>query len=409
MGVILQGWDAVTGRHVAVKILRETHVGNEILVRRFLREARINARLEHPGIIPVHDIAEPDAARPWFAMRLVQGETLAHQLHRRKNTLSEIPRLLRIFEKICHAVGYAHSRKVIHRDLKPGNIMVGQHGIVKVMDWGLAKVLNDPEFADDLPGMSGDASVPTLMLPDEAMSAVETQYGTILGTLAYLPPEQARGALDQIDERADVFSLGAMLCEILTGHPPYTGPSINHVYLKAAEARVDEAWTRLEQCPADQSLVDLTKSCLSPRFADRPANAGAVAEAVTAWLEADLRRAEQDMMRFFDLSLDLFCIAGLSGYFRRINSNFPRVLGYAEEDLISRPFTDFIHPEDLAATHQAMQQLDLGLPVVRFRNRYRHSEGHFLILEWTAKSIPEEGIIYAVARDVTMAAEKSAL
>jgi PAS domain S-box-containing protein len=117
-------------------------------------------------------------------------------------------------------------------------------------------------------------------------------------------------------------------------------------------------------------------------------------------LECDVRRAERDQARFFELSLELFCIAGTDGFFRRVNGNFPNVLGHPERELLSRPFLDFVHPEDQAATRDAMADLREGRDVVRFVNRYRHADGSYLRLEWSSRAIPDEGVIYAVARRV---------
>jgi serine/threonine-protein kinase len=127
----------------------------------------------------------------------------------------------------------------------------------------------------------------------------------------------------------------------------------------------------------------------------------AVASELTLFLESRLQRAENDLERFFDLSLDLFCIAGMDGFFRRVNSNFPRVLGFSEKHLLTRPFLEFVHPDDRDPTISVMSQLKIGQPVVQFRNRYMAVDGSYRCFEWTAKSIPEEGTIFAVARDVT--------
>jgi len=126
-----------------------------------------------------------------------------------------------------------------------------------------------------------------------------------------------------------------------------------------------------------------------------------VANELSIYLESLLKRAESDLERFFELSLDLFCIAGLDGYFRRVNSNFQRVLGHSERSLLSRPFMDFVHPDDRAQTISVMSQLQAGRPVVEFQNRYSASNGTWRRFEWTAKSIPDDNIIFAVARDVT--------
>jgi len=122
---------------------------------------------------------------------------------------------------------------------------------------------------------------------------------------------------------------------------------------------------------------------------------------MSSYQGAALARFQSDMSRFFELSLDLFCIAGMDGFFRRLNSNFSRVLGYSDQELLSRPFMDFVHPDDHKKTIAAMSQLDEGKPVIRFRNRYLTAAGNYLEFEWTAKSIPDEGLIFAVARDVT--------
>jgi PAS domain S-box-containing protein len=123
--------------------------------------------------------------------------------------------------------------------------------------------------------------------------------------------------------------------------------------------------------------------------------------ALNAYLESDLRQAARDLVRFFELSPDLFCIAGFDGYFRRVNGNFTRVLGYTPDELISRPLIEFVHPDDRANTKAEAEKLSRGLPVVQFRNRYRDVRGGYRWFEWEAKSIPEEGIIFAVARDIT--------
>ena len=214
-----------------------------------------------------------------------------------------------------------------------------------------------------------------------------------------MAPEQARG--DRVDAYSDVFGLGAVLCEILTGHPPYRGHDIRQVYGRAAKAALNDAISGLDACDTDDTLVSLAKWCLNPNPSERPADAGVVAGELTDYLESALEQAESDLGRFFELSDDLFCIASLDGYFRRVNANFYRVLGYSAPQLVTRPFLDFIHPDDREVTRKVMQRLAIGQPVSRFRNRYRDASGEYRWFEWTAKSIPAENIIFAVARDVT--------
>ena len=394
MGVVLKGRDAAFGRDVAVKVLLEPHTDKRELRRRFVEEARITARLQHPGVVAVYEVGELSDTRPFYVMRMVQGRTLAQLLEVRLDPSEDRERFLRVFEQVCQAVAYAHSQGVIHRDLKPANVMVDAFGVVNVMDWGVAKVLAGSPIADP----PGDDHEPDEPHPDD--SGAGTRFGRILGTPAYMSPEQARGDIDRLDERTDVFGLGGILCSILTGQPPYAGTDGREVYRKARRSDLADAFARLDACGAEAELIGLCKRCLATAE-DRPRDAGQLARELTDYLESDLRRAARDLIRFFELSPDLFGIAGLDGYFRRVNPNFSRVLGYPADELISRPFADFIHPDDRARTDAEVVKLAHGELCVRFRNRYRDSHGDYRWFEWTAKSIPDEGIIFAVARDVT--------
>lgn len=397
MGSVHAAVDADFGRDVAVKVLLDRHLTKPDLCWRFVSEARITARLQHPGIVPLYELGEFPDGRPYYVMRLVEGHTLAALLSARSEPSDDRPRLLKAFEKVCEAVGYAHAKGVIHRDLKPANVMVGPFGVVKVMDWGVAKVMPHSPLADaDPEALSGLGEPPAA---DDG--AAQTQLGRVLGTPAYMSPEQANGRVDELDERTDVFGLGAILCAVLTGLPPYDGPTAKAVYRKAAKAALADAHARLDGCGADPDLVELCRRCLAPDPADRPRDASALAAEFTAYLERDLRRAERDLFRFFELSPDLFCIAGLDGFFRRVNGNFSRVLGYTADELTARPFVEFVHPDDRPATLGVMAGMSAGDPCVRFRNRYRDAQGQYHWFEWSAKPCPIEGVVFAVARDVT--------
>ncbi|HVK11863.1 MAG TPA: protein kinase [Gemmataceae bacterium] len=405
VGRVHRAWDCQLNRAVAIKVLREEHRDKPEAVHRFLEEARITSRLQHPGIVPIHDLGIAPDGRPFFVMRLVTGRSFEQFLRRRDGSAAELPRLLGIFLQVCQAIAYAHNQGVIHRDLKPANVMVGTFGLVKVMDWGLAKVLGEPDLPDVVSAARAAAEL-THRCGDPPPAAGEpalpgTQIGTVFGTPAYLPPEQARGEIDRIDTRTDVFGLGSLLCQLLTGHPPYTGPSGRAIYDKAAAADLTEAVARLNACQAPLDVVSLAKWCLAPAPADRPATAGDVVEVMTAHMQAHQRRAEQDLVRFFDLTLDMFCIAGTDGYFHRVNENFSRRLGYPAAELTARPFIDFVHPDDRARTEAELVRLAAGEPCIQFLNRYRHALGHYLWLEWNAQAVLEERAVYAVARDVT--------
>jgi len=234
MGVVYLGRDVSFGRDVAIKVLLDTHLGKPEFRRRFAEEARITANLQHPGIIPVYEAGEFPDGRPYYAMRLMTGCTLAEVLAARPSVHDDRSRLLKVFEKVCETLAYTHAQGVIHRDLKPDNVMLGEYGRVKLMDWGVAKVLPESPLA----GPPGDPDPPPGKPPSLADAADgHTRLGRVFGTPAYMAPEQARGRTGQMDERtADVFGLGGLLCSVLTGRPPYTGDNTRVVYRKAVRA-----------------------------------------------------------------------------------------------------------------------------------------------------------------------------
>jgi serine/threonine-protein kinase len=305
MGAVLRGRDVDLGRDLAVKVLLEKYADRPEVVRRFLEEAQVGAQLQHPGVVPVYDLGR-FGERPFFTMKLVKGQTLAALLKDHGTPVADapgspkdLPRLLGIALQVAQTLAYAHAKGVIHRDLKPANVMVGAFGEVQVMDWGLAKVLAEGGIADE-----GTASrecqrpeeVTTIRtLRSGSDAGTDTEAGTLLGTPAYMPPEQASGDVALLDRRCDVFSLGAILCEILTGKPPYVGRSKEEVRRKAANGDLAETRARLDGCSADGELLALTLACLAPEASDRPKDARAVADALTAYLDgvqARLHRAE---------------------------------------------------------------------------------------------------------------------
>src|SRR5262249_41776795 len=202
MGTVLKGRDTDLGRDIAIKVLLETHQGRPALLGRFVEEAQIGGQLQHPGIVPVYELGTFEQ-RPYFTMKLVKGQTLAKLLAEREAPGQDRPRFLKVFEQVCQAVGYAHSKGVIHRDLKPSNIMGGAFGEVKIMDWGLAKVLQKEKTTHtERPPQPVEASViRTQRSSDcsEGSTGSETQSGSVLGTPAYMPPEQAMGEVDRLD------------------------------------------------------------------------------------------------------------------------------------------------------------------------------------------------------------------
>ncbi len=229
-----------------VVLVRDTHLGRDVALKelhppgaledgvsvgsatRFLREARITGQLEHPGIVPVHELGQRADGTIYYTMKRIRGRSLASAL-KEATTLPERLALMRTFRDVCEAMAYAHSRGVVHRDLKPDNIMVGEFGDTLVVDWGLAKVKGERD-----PAAPTKRKERTSLL-SSAGSGGETLDGAAMGTPSYMSPEQARGDVLAIDERTDVWGLGAILFEILTGRPPYVGKSALEVLARVTE------------------------------------------------------------------------------------------------------------------------------------------------------------------------------
>jgi tetratricopeptide (TPR) repeat protein len=292
MGEVFRVRDRELNRELALKVLAAGLAQESVFVERFIEEAQIASQLQHPGIPPVHDIGKTPDGRPFFTMKLVRGRNLTTLLAERPNLPHDQPAFLAIFLQLCQTLAHAHSKKVLHRDLKPANIMVGAFGEVQVMDWGLGKVLT-----------SGHARAEQLSLGGKQISTVETvrsrnpgsatQAGSKVGTYAYMPPEQATGRQDQLGAPSDVFGLGAILCEILTGRPPYEGTTIEEVKLRAITADLGAALARLDKCGAAAELVEIAKDCLADDPAKRPPHAGALTERITAYLDSVQERLRQ--------------------------------------------------------------------------------------------------------------------
>jgi serine/threonine-protein kinase len=295
MGAVLKGRDVDLGRDLAIKVLLESHQRNPDVVRRFVEEAQIGGQLQHPGIVPVYELGTFPDRRPYFAMKLVKGRTLASLLQERTDPAQDRPRFLGIFEQVCQTMAYAHARGVIHRDLKPSNLMVGSFGEVQVMDWGLAKVLPEGGIADEAKGQPAHETVIMTVRSGSSGSGTESQAGSVLGTPAYMAPEQARGEVERVDERADVFGLGAILCEILTGRPPFSGATREAIRSQAARGDLTGVLGRLDACRAEPELVAIARDCLFGEPEHRPRNASEVARRLTAYLtgvQERLRRVE---------------------------------------------------------------------------------------------------------------------
>jgi WD40 repeat protein/predicted Ser/Thr protein kinase len=276
MGVVYRVNDSALNRDVAIKLLRKDRFPRG--VARFINEAQILAQLEHPGVVPIHSIGWHRDGRPFFRMKIVHGETLGDLLDKRTSLAEDLTRYVQIFEQICQTVAFAHSKGILHRDLKPANVMVGAFGEVQVMDWGLGKLLQadgpSSEFTES--GARRDY--------------VESAPGMVFGTYPYVAPEQAQGRIDEISQRSDVFGLGGILCEILTGHPTYREPNIRR---KAESADLADTWERFGQCGAETELVEIARGCLEREPHKRFANANEVAQRIAEYRAGVQLRLEE--------------------------------------------------------------------------------------------------------------------
>jgi serine/threonine-protein kinase len=291
----LRAFDPDFRRPIAVKVLQARYRGSGDIERRFLAEARLTGQMQHPGVPPAYHIGHLDDGSPFFALKLVEGRTLRDLLAERRDPTEGLADNLEVLEQVCQAVAYAHSKGVIHRDLKPSNIMVGRFGEVLVMDWGLAKFVPRKRASGLVSDGSAEEEVEpgTLPVAGPGSAQVQSRMGTTFGTPAYMAPEQARGAIDRLDERTDVFGLGALLCEILTGKPPFDGPR-EQVRMQARLGHLAPAYQRLEASAADPQLVALARACLEGLPQDRPADAGEVARAMAAY-RAQLEETQRDV------------------------------------------------------------------------------------------------------------------
>ncbi len=263
-------------RQSAIKYLMDSQDNREMRSR-LRREARICAKLVHPGIVPIHELSSFEDGRPFVCMKLIEGKTLLQLL--KTSPPVSIENLIEVFAKACQAMAYAHDQNIIHRDLSPSNIMVGLFGEVQIMDWGLAKDLAktvSDEEEDNLPDQARESVYRNKMPKDESstikIQGEQTLVGSVFGTIAYLSPEQACGNTDQIDKRSDVFSLGAILCRLLTGSPPYENADPAKQLKLAQGAELVQAALRLKQSKF-RDLGDLAMQCMSVDPNSRPKDA----------------------------------------------------------------------------------------------------------------------------------------
>ena len=337
MGVVYRARDLTLRRDVAVKLLHEGFPADSVAARRFVEEACITGQIQHPGVPAVYQVGTTRDGRPFLAMKLIQGRTLAELLNERPDPFHDRGRFVAAFEQVCQTLAYAHAHRVVHRDLKPSNVMVGAFGEVQVMDWGLAKVLDTSSREQP---ESFDQSHATMIDADRD-DGIVTRAGSVLGTPAFMPPEQALGDIEMIDQRADVFALGAVLCVILTGKPPFLGESAESIRLQSVQGKLEGAFARLDASGAEPELVSLAKRCLAPERDSRPRDAEAVAQSMREFrlgaeerarlaelerAQAVVKSAEERKRRRIQLALaasvmTLMALVGIGGWLWQQQAN----------------------------------------------------------------------------------------
>jgi PAS domain S-box-containing protein len=353
IGRVWLAHDCDLRRDVALKEIRPERAGDAGLRARFLQEARITGQLEHPGVVPVYElIRQPGGQQPFYTMRFVKGRTLSeaartwHEARRagRADSLAMLG-LLNAFAAVCNTVAYAHSRGVIHRDLKGQNVVLGDFGEVVVLDWGLAKLIGRPEEGSD--------GAPRADQPQDSGDGL-TLEGQTVGTPAYMAPEQAAGRPDLIDRHTDVYGLGAVLYEILTGGPPFSGPDTGAVLRRVQEEEPVPPHQRWPEVPPALEAVCLR--ALAKRPADRPAGAADLALEVQGWQEFERRKAEEALREsealYHSLVESLPCTVirkDLEGRYTFANHRFCELGGRPLDQLLGKTDFDINPPDEILA------------------------------------------------------------
>jgi serine/threonine protein kinase/Flp pilus assembly protein TadD len=284
LGEVWRSEDSVLGREVALKILRRNDEATRL---RFEAEAQITGQLEHPNIVPVHDLGRDDEGQPYYVMKFVRGSTLKSVITEFYSPSAETGpgrqvrwmQLLQIFLDLCHAVAYAHSRGVIHRDLKPDNVMLGAYGETLLLDWGLAKLLDEPTVGGETESGSGWCKL------RQFDSGSATGEGTVMGTPGYMAPEMAAGRTVKTDLRTDIYLLGATLYEIITGQIPRRGASRDEVVEMARTVPPPPARQIRSACP--RALEAIAAKAMAHRPEDRYPSVMAMADDIQRYLAGE--------------------------------------------------------------------------------------------------------------------------
>lgn len=392
IGQVWRAYDTVLGREVALKELLPELRGSKTHRERFYREARVAAQLAHPGTAPVYEYREENG-RYYYTMKFFSGRTLTEVVRDthsaaegggKGTVFDRLFPLLEHFLVVCDAIAYAHAKGIVHRDLKGENVVLGEFGEVTVIDWGLAKSISQAE---------GRVTV-----AEKAGSETPTLEGERLGTPGYMAPEQARGELSAIDEQTDVYGLAAVLYEVLTTRPPFSGATANEVMHRVETA--DPAAPTLSHPETPPELEAICLRGLSKLKEDRHASAAELRDEVRHWLTDRIQslRESARQAKFFALSHDLFVALDHRGSIKQVNPAYSHYFGYKPEHSTGKQYTDSIHPDDLDRAKQMFDRVQKGLSQRDTVVRIRSASGEYRAVSWTLTRVPGEPIIFAVGR-----------
>lgn len=393
--------DVTLKRDIALKELLPEYVESAEMRRRFIREARITAQLMHPGTVPVHELQENNGI-PSYIMRFVEGKTLTnliakhHQQRIDEGNLSTagMLRLLRYFSSVCHTISYAHSQRIIHRDIKSENIIVGDFGEVVVLDWGIAKRIDDNEIIEHETHVDDR--------PIENQNPKATEYGQRLGTPAFMSPEQALGIISKINELTDVYGLAALLYEILTGFPPFANDTVEQTLHSVVHEPPMMPTQIVDELPKELEAICLRG--LSKQPEDRQQSVEQLVREVEDWiaLQIERKQLEKERNHFFSISQDLQAIIDANGKIIQCNPACEKLLGWTYDEMTQMSDIDLIPAKHLVAIRSMREKLlTSGEPALGLERKVRHKEGTYRWISWNVTPIVKESNLYIVGRDIT--------
>jgi len=377
LGQVTVAYDNELHREVALKEIQDRFADDPENRSRFVLEAEITGRLEHPGIVPVYSLGRRPDGRPFYAMRFIRGETLREAVDRffqaddagrdpgeRSRSLRK---LLSRFHEACNAVGYAHSRGVLHRDLKPSNIMLGRFGETLVVDWGLAKLTGRPESPRRAPEGAMEHS------SDGDMA--RTRAGSLLGTPQFMSPEQAAGGLANTGPASDVYSLGATLYYLLTGRAPFNDADLSLLLRSVSQGSFAPPRQVDPRIPAQLEVICLKAMARDP--GERYPDASELGEAVENWL------ADEPMAGYRDIIFTTSPEANITA----LSPAFETVTGWSRSEWLGKPFGPIVHPDDLPRVMELHVKMIGGETPPIFEVRVLRKDGTYILLCFA--SIPQ--------------------